>query len=150
MSKKEEFLVGLIMAAVAGGLVWYVTRPGMPLLIRQPIGKPDKKKTPDPTPLPVKGKFVLVTRANCPFCSKLENETLTDGGVQAALAGYDEVKVDAGSRAEVKKYFPLVRGVPAYALVDGSGKVVRRGFGYRSPARFIAWMNGEDKDDGGG
>ena len=87
----------------------------------------------------------------CNPCKAMENgeghtpATLRDRRVKAVLVPYIFYKVDVdGVERPVAKMWG-VKSVPTYVVTDCSQKVYKVGYGYRSPEKFVEWLNGPDK-----
>jgi len=81
---------------------------------------------------------VYLTRGNCPWCTKMEKETLADGRVIAALGGFVPVKVlDAEERGALMQEHAL-RGVPSTLVLGPGGAALAKIVGYRPAPAFLA------------
>ncbi len=77
----------------------------------------------------------------CGWCKRLDRDTYSDPSVVSFLNnGFVSVKIDAedggAGQAFAQKYG--VRGYPAIAVLDGSGKLRGIFYGYRGPKEFPA------------
>lgn len=83
----------------------------------------------------------------CNPCKAMENgeghtpATLRDRRVKAVLVPYIFYKVDVdGVERPVAKMWG-VKSVLTYVVTDCSQKVYKVGYGYRSPEKFVEWLN---------
>jgi thiol:disulfide interchange protein DsbD len=77
----------------------------------------------------------------CTYCKQMERSTFSDAKVKEALSGYVTLFADSDTHRQLAHTFG-VTGIPAYFVVDGSGKVLKKGDGYKPPTAFLAWLDG--------
>ena len=95
-----------------------------------------------------KKTFILVylSSADCPWCRKMEAETLPDAKVIAAVSEMSAVKLaDAAAAAFAQKYG--LQGVPHTAVLTSDEKLVTAIVGYAPPENFVAELaKAKEKD----
>ena len=84
--------------------------------------------------------YVFIGTANCPFCNKLKETTLSDKSVIDAINKdfvpiYLSVDID-----DVPKQFNL-RFYPAHYFVDTNGKIIYSTAGYREKSTFLELLS---------
>jgi hypothetical protein len=78
-----------------------------------------------------------ILSSTCGYCSRLENSTLTDGGVQAEMRRFYNVRIDSRSAAGVPIAQQYARsGYPQTTIVDSSGAVRGSIIGYEDASRY--------------
>lgn len=82
----------------------------------------------------------------CPYCKKLNNETLRHKEVLKTLAGYEKLHVDIDKNpddAESFKVAPASRGgdgIPAIVIFSPQGKELARTAGFMEPKEFNQFL----------
>ena len=89
-----------------------------------------------------KPMLVLFMRPNCPFCTRLENETLTHPAIQKRIEeGFVPVWIDTQSNPrQVQASGLSVRGVPTAVIVQ-NGKEQARMVGFRDPMGMMGFLS---------
>ena len=92
--------------------------------------------------------LVNVSSQGCPWCRKLENETLTDAKVRERLRQFVLLKVDAGQQPDLAIRLGADQGVPLSVVLDAEGNPIAGAPGYMPPEsylKFLAWAEEQAK-----
>jgi thiol:disulfide interchange protein len=89
--------------------------------------------------------FVEFTASWCGYCQQMAQTTWADKAVAAELEKMVPVQIDVDSHPDIAQQYGI-KPIPAYIVLDSAGSTLKSGEGYKSPAEFIAWLNG--KTDG--
>ena len=84
--------------------------------------------------------YVFIGTANCPFCNKLKETTLSDKEVMAALDKdfvYIYLSVDID---DIPEQFSM-HFYPAHYFVDKKGKIIYSTAGYRKKVTFLELLS---------
>jgi len=65
----------------------------------------------------------------CNWCKKIEQETLTDESVRAAMANYVYIKIDADTNKNLVSQYK-VRGLPTFFIMDSNGTELKKESGF--------------------
>lgn len=72
----------------------------------------------------------------CSYCKQMDENTFQNSQVQQKLLNYVLVKVNGDENPDfVKKY--QIYGYPTILIMDSSGNLVKKIYGYQSPEDFI-------------
>lgn len=84
--------------------------------------------------------FAYFTADWCGPCQSLKGTTWASEDVKQALSGYVPVKLDIDQHPEIANRFQ-VRSIPAFIVIDGSGRPSQSTAGALPPEQFISWLN---------
>ncbi len=83
--------------------------------------------------------FVYFGAPWCGPCKRMKAETFADPNIALGLKAFVVLHLDLDANKSLAKQFG-VTSVPAYFVVDGAGKVLRGGVGFRAPSPFLDWL----------
>jgi thioredoxin-related protein len=87
--------------------------------------------------------FLFFKSKSCGWCSKMEQDTLSDHDIQTAMIKRDiclrYTVIADNDQDTTRKY--NVRSFPAYWIIDYKEKKFNSGVGYRSPKVFLQWLD---------
>jgi thiol-disulfide isomerase/thioredoxin len=128
----EKIVAGLVLTVLGVVLSWVLLRA-----IHAPQTEPPPRNAPPSAP----GRQLVYFGATwCLPCRQMQG-TLRDPKVAAALKDHDVKRFDLDRDRDLAARHG-VTVVPTYLLLDPAGKELRRGAGYKSPADFLAWLEG--------
>ncbi len=89
------------------------------------------------------GKMVVVeiSASWCPPCMQMKRDTFANAQVQARLAQFVTLFVDADDDADFNQRLG-VRGIPAFVVVRPDRAIIKSGSGYMGPKDFLHWLDG--------
>lgn len=125
-----NMLGALIVACLAAIFAWAVLHP------HQAIPPVDPRPAPEPPA--VKRQFVYIGASWCAHCGRMERDTLKSPRVADRLAAAFTVIKLSGKEA-AQRYGATA--YPTYLILDGSGRELRRGTGYRGSEELLAWLD---------
>jgi thioredoxin-related protein len=82
--------------------------------------------------------FICFKSDSCIWCLKMEKETFDDAKVKKTLEKYVVYTANQSKEPKLAEAFK-VSSFPSYFVIN-SGKIVKRGQGYRPPAAFLVWL----------
>ena len=86
-----------------------------------------------------KSRLLYFTASWCGPCQQMKRTTWASKEVAAALKDYIPVKVDADEYTAMGSQYKI-NLIPAFVLVDNSGKAIKQASGYMSASEFIDWL----------
>jgi len=92
--------------------------------------------------------LVNVSGDRCPWCRKLEDETLADATVRERLGDFALLKVNVSEQRDLAMRLGAARGVPLSVVLDAEGNPIAQAPGYMPPEtylKFLAWADEQAK-----
>lgn len=83
--------------------------------------------------------LVVFDQPNCPWCVKLERETLTSPAVLRKLSGLTLVKLDITEHPELAAQYRIL-GVPHSLMLDSDNALLGEQSGFLPPEAYSAWI----------
>jgi thiol:disulfide interchange protein len=86
--------------------------------------------------------LLFFTSADCDYCTRMKQDTLSQPQVQQALQSYLVYTLDVQGPDAYVAASCNIRVVPYYLIVNAETRgVVKAGSGYKGAAVFLAWLN---------
>jgi thioredoxin-related protein len=160
MQNKSLIYIIVILLLAGFGIYWIKTHPKKPIIAEPvpdftqlpPLPKEEKKQEPEKLKeiysyqegLEVAKKlnrhvFMFFTAEWCTWCNKMKKETFTNAEIKDLTKNYIIIYVDADKEKEVNQKYQ-VKGIPAYFMLDGQGRVVKTGAGFKNTTDFKQWL----------
>ncbi|MCP4248046.1 MAG: thioredoxin family protein, partial [bacterium] len=83
--------------------------------------------------------LVQFSSSACHYCKRMRSEVLGRSEVIEALSPFELVQVDAWAEEALSERY-AIGAVPAFVVVDGSGRLIARTEGYRPAAEFTEFL----------
>lgn len=80
----------------------------------------------------------------CGWCTKLDQDTLSNPKVQARLRDFTLVKIDTDQYPDIARHYNI-SGLPTTMILDAGGKVLHSQDGYMEPAQYLQFLAQADK-----
>lgn len=87
-------------------------------------------------PVVKKHSILFFTASWCPACVQMKSKTLP----YVLLPGHDLQVVDVDANPQLSQTYGI-QSLPAYIVLDGTGRAYRHGVGYRDVHQFIDFLN---------
>jgi thioredoxin-related protein len=86
--------------------------------------------------------LVVLMRDSCPYCQKLQSETLTNSVISSTVSkNFVPLYIDVENAPDqVAKSKLRFQGVPASFVVDSNGKQKTKLFGYQAPMIYMGFL----------
>jgi len=127
-------LIALVLLAIVSASHWLEPKERVPWRNDFAAAQAEAARTHKPV-------LAYFTANWCGYCQEMNHTTWADQGVANALANYVPVKIDVDAHGDLAKKYS-VSGLPSYAVLDESGKVLQAGDGMLTPSEFTAWLHG--------
>ena len=83
--------------------------------------------------------LVQFSSSACHYCKRMRSEVLSRTEVIEALSPFELVQVDAWKEVALSERY-AIGAVPAFVVVDGSGRLIARTEGYRPADEFTEFL----------
>ena len=87
--------------------------------------------------------FIEFVGRGCPYCTRMERETLTDARIEQSVNRFVPIRLDWADAPELAARYEI-NGVPAYRVIAPDGKLIARTDGYQTVEQFMMFLRYAD------